>query len=168
MDVREELSKIEIVVTKEIEVYKLLLEYEEKKIIKIINGQIQDIDILCSFQVKQITRANELRELREKYIDAIAQKMFLHLVGNSTLLDIIKRVPYENSGKLSEMRFELITIMAKVRHLNKLAPKLLDESLDMFRNMRDVLNESKKIGYNNKGKEQAVNRRLGALINKQV
>ena len=34
--------------------------------------------------------------------------------------------------------------------------------------MKEVLNESKKVGYNNKGKEHLINKRLSVLINKQV
>lgn len=66
------------------------------------------------------------------------------------------------------MRLELVTLIARLRHLNKLSPKLFDETFSFFKDMKEVLYSSKKVGYNNKGKEYVFNRKLSALINKQV
>ena len=168
MDIREDAEKIEVILIKEIHIYKLLLEYEEKKIAAILDNNMHDIDILCSFQNKEITKANELRLLREKFIDKISSESFSHLVDNANLLDIIKRVTPEKRQRLSSLRFELITVMAKVRNLNKLVPKLLEDGIDIYSKMKHVLADIRKIGYNSKGTEHSLNRRLGSLINKQV
>ena len=120
----EELTKIEIILNKEIEVYKIILEDEERKVNSIIDTRLQDVHMYCDHQNEKMKEANELRKLRENITDLII--------------------------------------------LNKLAPKLFDEALDFFTDMKEVLNESKKVGYNNKGKEHLLNKRLSVLINKQV
>ena len=148
----EELTKIEILLAKEIEVYKIILED----------------DLYCDHQNEKMTEANELRKLRENVIDLIVLNKFPHLSETATLSDIIRRIPLNKTAKISALRLELVTLMARLKHLNKLAPKLFDEALDLFANMKEVLNESKKVGYNNKGKEHVVNRKLSVLVNKQV
>ena len=164
----EELTKIEILLSKEIEVYKIILEDEEKKVNSIINTRLQDIHLYCDHQNEKMTEANELRKLRESVIDLIVLNKFPHLSETATLSDIIRRIPLNKTAKISALRLELVTLMARLRHLNKLAPKLFDEALDLFANMKEVLHESKKVGYNNKGKEHVVNRKLSVLVNKQV
>ena len=164
----EELTKIEILLAKEIEVYKIILEDEEKKVNSIINTRLQDIHLYCDHQNEKMTEANELRKLRESVIDLIVLKKFPHLSETATLSDIIRRIPLNKTAKISALRLELVTLMARLKHLNKLAPKLFDEALDLFANMKEVLHESKKVGYNNKGKEHVVNRKLSVLVNKQV
>lgn len=164
----EELTKIEILLAKEIEVYKVLLEYEEKKVAAIIDAKLQDVHLYCEYQNKKMSEANGLRELREKSIDIVALNKFPFMSEEATLSDIIKRIPLNKTAKISSMRLELVTLMARLRHLNKLAPKLFEEALDIFSGMRDILEDSRKLGYDNKGKEHMVNRRLTTLVNKQV
>ncbi len=168
MDMREDVDKIEIILSKEIHIYKLLLEYEEKKIQAILDNKIHDIEILCNFQSGEIAKADELRVMREKYIDKISQQHFSHLIDSMTLLDVMRRLSPEKSKKLSFLRVELITLMAKIRHYNKIIPKLLEEGIEVYSKMKDILAETRKIGYNSKGTEYNINKRLGTLINKQV
>ena len=70
-DLYEELTKIEILLSKEIEVYKILLEDEEKKVNSIINTRLQDIHLYCEHQNDKMNEANELRKMRENIIDII-------------------------------------------------------------------------------------------------
>lgn len=164
----EELTKIEIILTKEIELYHSLFESEEKKVLSIIETRLQDVNIYCEFQNEQMKNANNLRELREKSINLIIENKFPHLVGEATLSDIIRKIPLNKTSRLSALRLELVTQIAKLKHLNKLAPKLFEEALGVFSNMRGVLQESKKTGYNNRGKEHIVNKRISLLVNKSV
>ena len=166
-DLYEELTKIEILLSKEIEVYKILLEDEEKKV-NIINTRLQDIHLYCEHQNDKMNEANELRKMRENIIDIIILNRFPHLSETATLSDIIRKIPLNKTSKISAMRLELVTLIARLRHLNKLSPKLFDETFSFFKDMKEVLYSSKKVGYNNKGKEYVFNRKLSALINKQV
>ncbi len=120
MDIRENIEKIEVILQKEIDIYKLLLQFEEKKIAAILNGKLHDIDSLCTFQNREIGKANKLRLLREKYVGEISASSFAHIIESPTLLDVIKRLPIGRTDKLIMLRLELITIMARVKHLNKL------------------------------------------------
>lgn len=167
-DLYEELTKIEILLSKEIEVYKILLEDEEKKVNSIINTRLQDIHLYCEHQNDKMNEANELRKMRENIIDIIILNRFPHLSETATLSDIIRKIPLNKTSKISAMRLELVTLIARLRHLNKLSPKLFDETFNFFKDMKEVLYSSKKVGYNNKGKEYVFNRKLSALINKQV
>ncbi|WP_157151070.1 flagellar export chaperone FlgN [Brachyspira sp. SAP_772] len=164
----EELTKIEIILNKEIEVYKIILEDEERKVNSIIDTRLQDVHMYCDHQNEKMKEANELRKLRENITDLIILNKFPHLSQTATLSDIIRKIPLNKTSKISSLRLELVTLMARLKHLNKLAPKLFDEALDFFTDMKEVLNESKKIGYNNKGKEHLLNKKLSVLINKQV
>ena len=164
----EEISKIEILLEKEIEVYKVILDTGERKVNAIINTKLQDVHMYCEHQQEKMTQANELRKMRESIIDLIILNKFPHLSEKATLSDIIKRIPIAQTSKISSLRLELVTLMARLKHLNKFAPKLFDDVLDFFTNMKDVLHDSKKIGYDNKGKEHIINRKLSTLINKQV
>ncbi len=168
MDMRDDVDKIEIILSREIAIYKLLLEYEEKKIQAILENKIHDIEMLCNFQSKEIAKANELRLMREKYIDQISEEHFSHLIDSVTLLDVMRRLSPEKSKKLSFLRVELMTLMAKIRHYNKIIPKLLEEGISVYSKMKDILADTRKIGYNSRGTEQSINRKLGTLINKQV
>ena len=164
----EELTKIEIILMKEIEIYRSLFESEEKKVLAIIDTKLQDVNIYCEFQNEQMKSANNLRELREKSINLIIEKKFPHLLDTATLSDIIRKIPFNKTAKLAALRLELVTQITKLKHLNKLAPKLFEEALDVFSSMRDVLQESKKTGYNNRGKENIINKRISLLVNKSV
>lgn len=168
MDMREDVDKIEVILSKEIHIYKLLLEYEEKKIHAILDNKIHEIELLCNFQNKEIAKADELRIMREKYIDKISEQHFSHLIDSVTLLDVMRRLSPEKSKQLSFLRVELMTIMAKIRHYNKIIPKLLEEGMAVYSKMKDIMADTRKIGYNSKGTEYSVNKKLGTLINKQV
>ena len=61
----EELTKIEIILNKEIEVYKVILEDEERKVNSIIDTRLQDVHMYCDHQNEKMKEANELRKLRE-------------------------------------------------------------------------------------------------------
>ncbi len=167
-DLYEELTKIEILLSKEIEVYKILLEDEEKKVNSIINTRLQDIHLYCEHQNDKMNEANELRKMRENIIDIIILNRFPHLSETATLSDIIRKIPLNKTSKISAMRLELVTLIARLRHLNKLSPKLFDETFSFYCYMKLLSYSSKKVGYNNKGKEYVFNRKLSALINKQV
>lgn len=167
-DLYEELTKIEIVLSKEIEIYKILLEYEEKKVLSILDIKLQDINMFCDFQHKQMIRAIELRNLREKYVENIVTHKMSHLADKATLSDIVRKFPFNKTAKISSLRLELVTVLARLKQFNKLVPKLFDDALDIFGGLRDVLTESKKIGYDNRGKEHILNRKMSVLINKQV
>ncbi len=128
-DLQIELSKLEIIMEDEISVYNSLVDTEEKKVMAIIDTNLQDVNIYCDFQHKQMKRANELREMREKVIDLIVLNKFPHLSDEATLSYIIKRIPLNKTARLSALRFELITLIARLKQLNKLAPKLFEEAL---------------------------------------
>ena len=46
----EELTKIEIILNKEIEVYQVILEDEERKVNSIIDTRLQDVHMYCEHQ----------------------------------------------------------------------------------------------------------------------
>jgi flagellar biosynthesis/type III secretory pathway chaperone len=167
-DLHNELTKLEILLSKEIEIYNVLIDTEEKKVLAIIATDLQDVNLYCEFQHKQMKRANELREIRERCIDLIVLNKFPHLADEATLAYIIKKIPLNKTARLASLRLELVTIMARLKQLNKLSPKLFEQALDVFGKVKDLLQESKKTGYDNRGKEHIVNKKLSLLINKSV
>lgn len=167
-DLYSEITKLELVMQKEIEVYNSLLEYEEKKIMSIIDTKLQDINLYCDYQHKKMKEAVELSTLRETIVEKIVLNKFPHLTETATISDLVKRIPIAGTSKISSMRLELTTLIAKLKNLNKLAPKLFEEALDLFSTMKNILNETKKIGYDNKGREHTLNKKMSLLVNKQV
>ena len=89
----EELTKIEIILSKEIEVYKIILEDEERKVNSIIDTRLQDVHMYCDHQNEKMKEANELRKLRENITDLIILNKFPHLSQTATLSDIIRKIP---------------------------------------------------------------------------
>ena len=96
----------EELLSKEIEVYKILLEDEEKKVNSIINTRLQDIHLYCEHQNDKMNEANELRKMRENIIDIIILNRFPHLSETATLSDIIRKIPLNKTSKISAMRLE--------------------------------------------------------------
>ncbi|MBI4976405.1 MAG: flagellar export chaperone FlgN [Spirochaetes bacterium] len=164
----EDIKRLEVIVDREIALYNDILDYERKKIGVIVDNHLQDLDLYCTYQTKLLQKVKEFAAQRSECIDALAKRHFPHLIGTMTLKDIVQRVPLAYTFSLAEKRLELNAIIYRLRGMNRLVPSLLEQGMEIFRNTKDMLSKSKKIGYNNKGIEEVFRGKLSMLVNKHA
>ncbi|MEK6796727.1 MAG: flagellar export chaperone FlgN [Spirochaetota bacterium] len=166
--VLDDIRKLEVVIEHEITVYGEILNYEHKKVAVILNNKLQDMDLLCNYQTSLMGKARELAAMKAKIVESIAAERFPHLLGKVSVSDVINRIPIANTVTLAAKRLELNALIYRLRGMNKVLPRLLEQGLSIFRNTRDMLRKSKKIGYNNKGVEEVFRGRLTSLVSRHA
>lgn len=165
---KEKIFELESIIGKEIAGYQGLLDYEYKKMNAILDNRLQDIDLYCDYQQTKMKECVQLAKLRKERMDAIVNRLFPHLLGRATLKDVLHKLPLPLTVRLASLRIELNARVYKLKKMNDLIPRLLEQGLEIYKTSKEFLKKTKKIGYNSKGKEQSINEKLALLVNRQV
>lgn len=163
----ELLNKLEQVLSAEIRQHQTLMEYEYKKMNAILENRLQDLDLYINFQTRKIEEIKQLGGMRESLCCELKEALMPRR-SDVTLKDLLQALPLKYTIKISALRLELKSLIAKLKNMNKLIPRLLKQGFELFKGTKDMLSETRKAGYNNKGKAESAGKKMSLLLNRTV